>query len=204
MRIRFVTSRLPSTDQETFIGQEIAEMEKLGIQPLILLVRPSTTLLRRQPLSNSVACGAADLSCNPRLKGHKRPLLRFNCHALIWQSSKGKAPCKEVARCLTGRRVRIDLASWQILVMTVAVLCRVPLKVAKIVAEAFCASRLPRALVKNSIVIPLNPRVAGECSSLGISHVDAVWASTPATVAFVMSRSLGVPWSFCAHRWDIR
>lgn len=51
----------------------------------------STALLRRQPPSNSVAGGAADLSRNPPSKAYRRLPLRSDCHALpIWQSSTGR------------------------------------------------------------------------------------------------------------------
>ena len=41
------------------------------------------------------------------------------------------------------------------------------------------------------------------CANAGVSHVHAYWASNPATVACIVARGLGVPWSLTAHRWDI-
>jgi glycosyltransferase involved in cell wall biosynthesis len=46
-------------------------------------------------------------------------------------------------------------------------------------------------------------RLAGIARSLSVRHIHAHWATAPASAAVVMSRILGVPYSFTAHAWDI-
>jgi colanic acid/amylovoran biosynthesis glycosyltransferase len=36
-----------------------------------------------------------------------------------------------------------------------------------------------------------------------IAHIHAHWASTTSTMAYIISKVTGIPWSFTAHRWDI-
>jgi glycosyltransferase involved in cell wall biosynthesis len=58
-------------------------------------------------------------------------------------------------------------------------------------------------LMKNLVVFPKAIYVAQLVRGFGAHHIHAHWASVPATMALVVSRLIGVPWSFTAHRWDI-
>jgi len=46
-------------------------------------------------------------------------------------------------------------------------------------------------------------RFAALARTLDIGHIHAHWATAPTSTAAVMSRILGVPYSFTAHAWDI-
>jgi colanic acid/amylovoran biosynthesis glycosyltransferase len=46
-------------------------------------------------------------------------------------------------------------------------------------------------------------RFATVARDLGVGHIHAHWATAPTSAAAVMSRILGVPYSFTAHAWDI-
>jgi colanic acid/amylovoran biosynthesis glycosyltransferase len=58
-------------------------------------------------------------------------------------------------------------------------------------------------LFKNLLVIPRTVEIWNLVKNESITHVHAFWASTPATVAYVLASKLGVDWSFTAHRHDV-
>jgi len=60
-----------------------------------------------------------------------------------------------------------------------------------------------RILFKNLALFPKALAVARQIEMEGVDHIHAYWLSAPATVAFVASEVLGIPWSSSAHRWDI-
>jgi len=68
-------------------------------------------------------------------------------------------------------------------------------------AVAFCGTW--RARAKNAAVFCKALAVARDMRRYRIGHVHAYWASTPATVAYVVALINGTSWSFTAHRWDI-
>lgn len=101
-----------------------------------------------------------------------------------------------------GEVVRLPLAS--------------PLLIGRALLEcATNARRVARALLavmtrgtlrvrgKNAAVFLKALAVARDMRSRGVEHVHACWASTPATVAYIVALLNDVPWSFSAHRWDI-
>jgi len=63
--------------------------------------------------------------------------------------------------------------------------------------------RDPLSLLKSLVVFPMAARYAEVIRREGIPHVHAHWATIPTTVAMVISRLTGVPYSFTAHAWDI-
>ena len=66
------------------------------------------------------------------------------------------------------------------------------------------AAARPRIAVKNVAVYPKGLWLARRIRELGAEHVHAHWASVSATLALTGAELAGVPWSFTAHRWDIR
>jgi len=56
---------------------------------------------------------------------------------------------------------------------------------------------------KNLIILPKALYLCKFIKKESISHIHAHWASTTSTMAYIISRVTGVPWSFTAHRWDI-
>jgi glycosyltransferase involved in cell wall biosynthesis len=66
------------------------------------------------------------------------------------------------------------------------------------------AAARPRIAVKNVTVYPKGLWLARRVRELEAEHVHAHWASVSATLALTGAELAGVPWSFTAHRWDIR
>ena len=62
----------------------------------------------------------------------------------------------------------------------------------------------PRIAVKNVTIYPKGLWLARRIRELEAEHVHAHWASVSATLALTGAELAGVPWSFTAHRWDIR
>lgn len=67
---------------------------------------------------------------------------------------------------------------------------------------AFGPSSL-RARVVNVLAFPKALAVAHEVRRLGVDHVHAAWLTTPATIAWVVHRITGIPFSSTAHQHDI-
>ena len=57
--------------------------------------------------------------------------------------------------------------------------------------------------VKSAYVTWAASRLARAVRSLGVGHLHAHWATAPTSAALVISRMMGVPFSFTAHAWDI-
>ena len=60
-----------------------------------------------------------------------------------------------------------------------------------------------RARAVNLMAFPKALAVAHEARRLGIDHVHAAWLTTPATIAWVVHRVTGIPFSITAHQHDI-
>ena len=58
--------------------------------------------------------------------------------------------------------------------------------------------------LKNLLILPKALYVSKLLKRDSVSHIHAHWASTTATMAFIISKVTGIPWSFTAHRWDIK
>jgi len=69
----------------------------------------------------------------------------------------------------------------------------------------FSSGALPwmRWPVKSAYVTWAASRLARAAGSLGVGHLHAHWATAPTSAAMVISRMLGIPFSFTAHAWDI-
>lgn len=65
-------------------------------------------------------------------------------------------------------------------------------------------SRSLRIALKNLSVVPKGLAMAWKLRSIRPDHVHAHWASTSSSAAMIAAEVVGVPWSFTAHRWDIR
>lgn len=58
--------------------------------------------------------------------------------------------------------------------------------------------------LKNIAVIPKGLALAWVARRMQVDHIYCHWASTPSSAAFIASSASGIPWSFTAHRWDIK
>lgn len=99
--------------------------------------------------------------------------------------------------------IRLPVISPMILGYAVVSFLRSPGRVGRALAEIVKGGASLRVLMKNLVVFPKAVYVARLIQQFGAHHIHAHWASVPATMALVVSRLTGVPWSFTAHRWDI-
>jgi len=58
-------------------------------------------------------------------------------------------------------------------------------------------------LIKSLAIVPISLFYAKLMRDLHITHIHAHWATIPTTSAVIVSRILGIPFSFTAHAWDI-
>jgi glycosyltransferase involved in cell wall biosynthesis len=61
----------------------------------------------------------------------------------------------------------------------------------------------PTVAAKNFLVVRRAARIAMALRDRRIAHIHAHWGTTTATVGYVVSATLGIPWSFTVHRGDI-
>jgi glycosyltransferase involved in cell wall biosynthesis len=94
------------------------------------------------------------------------------------------------------------LFGWAVVRSALGELGRQPLTTLRAVVRVLRAGSL-RHKLKNLAVVPKALWIGSVARSLGISHIHAYWASTPATVAMIAGEVTGIPWSFTGHRWDL-
>jgi glycosyltransferase involved in cell wall biosynthesis len=82
-------------------------------------------------------------------------------------------------------------------------ICRKPLFFIRILYAIAFKARNIRIAFKNLIVFPKAVSLSEDIKKASISHIHAHWASTPSTMAYIISRITGITWSFTAHRGDI-
>jgi len=58
-------------------------------------------------------------------------------------------------------------------------------------------------LIKSFAILPISLHYARLIHSRGVQHIHAHWATIPTTSAIIISKILGIPFSFTAHAWDI-
>ncbi len=85
----------------------------------------------------------------------------------------------------------------------ISFICRKPGSFIKIMYDIAFKARNIRIALKNLIVFPKAVSLSEDIKKASISHIHAHWASTPSTMAYIISRVTGIPWSFTAHRGDI-
>jgi glycosyltransferase involved in cell wall biosynthesis len=107
-----------------------------------------------------------------------------------------------LARELADASVQLPLVSGSILAVTISTAVRRPGQVATLLIDLLREGR-SRVRLKNLVVLPKALYIARSLQAFQPHHIHACWASVPATMAFIVARVLGVPWSFTAHSWDI-
>lgn len=109
----------------------------------------------------------------------------------------------ELARRVGQYAIRLPVISPVILGYATVAFLWSPGRVARVLVEVIKGSSRLSVLMKNLVVFPKAVYAAQLVRRFGAHHIHAHWASVPATMALVVSRLTGVPWSFTAHRWDI-
>jgi len=77
-------------------------------------------------------------------------------------------------------------------------------RIVKVIENIFKYSRSVHILVKNLAVLPKAVYISDITKNNNVKHIHAHWGSTTSTMAYVVSRLSGTPWSFTLHRWDIK
>jgi colanic acid/amylovoran biosynthesis glycosyltransferase len=79
-----------------------------------------------------------------------------------------------------------------------------PLSFLGIFNDAILKARNLKVSFKNFVILPKSIYLSTILKQQSVSHIHAHWASTTSTMAYIASRVSGIPWSFTAHRWDIK
>lgn len=115
-------------------------------------------------------------------------------------------PSREVfhdqAKPLVEHTLHLPLINRNILLVFIKKLVTKP-RIWKIFWCIFTHSRSFKILAKNLAVLPKATFIAPQLIKSNVKHIHAHWASTTATMAWVISELSGIPWSFTLHRWDI-
>lgn len=77
---------------------------------------------------------------------------------------------------------------------------RSPASIVRLVGEILSERRHAG---RNLLVLPWGLHLGERMRAENVDHIHAHWLSTSATVAWIASRTSGVPFSVTAHRWDI-
>jgi colanic acid/amylovoran biosynthesis glycosyltransferase len=103
-----------------------------------------------------------------------------------------------------GDALHLPLLSPRVLALAARETARAPLRALAALAQvAFGRGSSLRARGVNLAAFPKALAVAHEVRRRGIDHVHAAWLTTPATIAWVVSRMTGVPFSATAHQHDV-
>lgn len=95
------------------------------------------------------------------------------------------------------------LMSPRILVGASRTLLRHPLVSVAALAEALLGSGSLRNLVANLVSVPKALWAARLAREVQATHVHAYWYAHQATIAMIVGRIAGIPWSATGFRWDI-
>lgn len=74
----------------------------------------------------------------------------------------------------------------------------------KILGFLIIYSRNLPIFIKNLIVFPKAIFIIELIREQNVDHIHAHWGSTTSTMAYIISKLSGIPWSFTLHRWDIK
>ena len=128
---------------------------------------------------------------------------RGDVELLIFPLRPDKAPVHgKEAEALAARTVGLPLISGKIVLGFLESFLRSPVRTLGVILKILRNSR-PGVVFKNLIVIPKGVYLSRVLKQRNIDHIHAHWASTPSTLAYVVSQLANIPWSFTAHRWDI-
>lgn len=110
---------------------------------------------------------------------------------------------QEVERWLP-RSVTLPLFGVRTLRLALRQFALCPLRATAACISAVAASGMTRNGLRNLLLVPKSLALSAMVQCMHVDHIHAYWATQPATVANVVHRLTGVPWSFTGHRWDIQ
>lgn len=79
-----------------------------------------------------------------------------------------------------------------------------PLKFFSLLNIVLIKARNVKKGLKNLLIMPKALYISKLLKEHSISHIHSHWASTTATMGLIIFKITGIPWSFTAHRWDIK
>lgn len=106
-------------------------------------------------------------------------------------------------RAFAANVLRLPLFGARTFALAAATCVRQPVRTLRLILRLLSARHGAGAKLKNLAVLPKALAVAWEVRRRKVEHVHALWLSTPATVAYVVSELTGIPWSASAHRFDV-
>ena len=101
------------------------------------------------------------------------------------------------------RVLNLPLLSARVLWLAACEALRAPLRTASALRAVFLEKSSWRSRAVNAVVIPKALAVARLLREERVDHVHAAWLTTPATLALVVERLTGIPFSISAHAHDV-
>ncbi len=130
-------------------------------------------------------------------------LVRSGADLLIVPRGKSNELFNAGAGELVGNTLGLPLLDMEMIRELLVHLFRKPASLIRMIRDIAFRARSLRIACKNLIVLPKALYLSRKFGQMQIAHIHAHWASTTATMAYIISGVLKLPWSFTAHRWDI-
>ncbi|HEY0613138.1 MAG TPA: glycosyltransferase [Candidatus Elarobacter sp.] len=103
-----------------------------------------------------------------------------------------------------GGALRLPVLSARVLGLAAREAARAPLRALGTLAHLlFARDASLRSRLVNLVLFPKALAVARELRRAGVDHVHGAWFTTPATIAWVVWRMTGIPFSSTAHQHDV-
>lgn len=129
---------------------------------------------------------------------------KLGANLIIIPRDRSRELFHKEAEALLGDTLLIPWFNIKIALMFPLFAIRNPLLFLRLIYDIVLTSGNAKIAVKNLVILPKALYTAKILKKTSISHIHAHWASTTATMAHVISKITGIPWSFTAHRWDIK
>jgi glycosyltransferase involved in cell wall biosynthesis len=171
---------------QTFVLWEVLGMKRAGLDPLIFSLRRGTE--KQQDEAKSLIDEVVYLP-GP----FSRPVLLASLRALLRSPLRYLGLYLDVVRAWrTGADVAREQEGWE----------SRPLKLRDRLRGWYNRNPL-LYLLKSWALVPQAVELAGRLERAGVSHLHVHWATYPATVAYIIHRATGMPFSISAHAYDI-
>jgi colanic acid/amylovoran biosynthesis glycosyltransferase len=109
----------------------------------------------------------------------------------------------EKARTLLGDTLGVPILNVPVVGEFLKYLIMHPVTSLKLFTATSLKARNIGIAIKNLLVFPKACYIAGIIKKSAVAHIHAHYGSTTSTMAYIISRISGIPWSFTVHRWDI-
>ena len=109
----------------------------------------------------------------------------------------------ESAKPLLADTLSLPLLNAAIARSLLKVVIRQPALFLSVIKNIVFRSRSLRIALKNIAILPKAIHLSFIVRKEKVSHIHAHYGSTTSTMAYIISKVTGIPWSFTVHRWDI-